>query len=123
MTQLPGMHSDIMLRHGGRTLIIDAKYYQQSLASFMGKQMVHSNNIYQIYAYVKNEDKQHTGSVSGMLLYAKTTEDIHPSLSVTIGGNQISARTLDLNKEFKEIAFSLDAIARAAFGEELKRVA
>ena len=75
----------------------------------MGKQMVHSNNIYQIYAYVKNEDKHHTGNVSGMLLYAKTTEDVLPSLSVTIGGNQISARTLDLNRDFKEIACSLDA--------------
>ena len=67
----------------------------------MGKQMVHSNNIYQIYAYVKNEDKHHTGNVSGMLLYAKTTEDVLPSLSVTIGGNQISARTMDLNRDFK----------------------
>lgn len=123
ITQLPGMHSDIMLRHGGKTLIIDAKFYRQSLASYMGKQMLHSNNIYQIYAYVKNEDKSHSGEVSGMLLYAKTTEDILPSLSVPIGGNQISARTLDLNKEFMEIAFSLDSIARMTFGEGLKRVA
>lgn len=123
IAQLPGMHSDIMLRYRGQTLIIDAKYYQQSLAGYMGKQMVHSNNIYQIYAYVKNEDKNHAGNVSGMLLYAKTTEDVFPSLAVPIGGNLISARTLDLNRDFKEIAFSLDAIARSVFGEGLKRVA
>lgn len=124
VVQLPGMHSDIMLRHGGRTLIIDAKYYRHSMASYMGKQMLHSNNVYQIYTYVKNEDKQHTGNVAGMLLYAKTTEEVFPSLpAVPIGGNQISARTLDLNRGFQEIAASLDAIARRFFGDDLKRVA
>lgn len=122
--QLPGMHSDIMLRHGDRTLIIDAKYYQHSMAYYMGKQMLHSNNVYQIYTYVKNEDKQHTGNVAGMLLYAKTTEDVFPSLSaVPIGGNQISARTLDLNSSFQDIAASLDSIARKFFGDDLKKVA
>ena len=123
IAQLPGMHSDIMLRRNGRTLIIDAKYYQHSMASYMGKQMLHSNNIYQIYTYVKNEDRHHTGNVAGMLLYARTTEEVWPSLkSVPIGGNQISARTLDLNTNFKEIAFALDAIARSYFGEDLERV-
>lgn len=104
-------------------VIIDAKYYKQSLANNMGSRMVHSNNLYQIYAYVKNEDKNHTGKVSGMLLYAQTTEDVLPMLSVPIGGNQISARTLDLNRDFKEISASLDLIARKAFGEELNRIA
>lgn len=121
LSQLPGMHSDVMLRYGKKTLIIDAKYYRHSLTEFRGRKMMHSANLYQIYAYVKNEDKQHTGNVSGMLLYVKTTEEAVPSLSVSIGGNQISARTLDLNRSFQEIALSLDAIARETFGKDLKR--
>ena len=120
---LPGMHTDITLRNGGRTLIIDAKYYRKSLSSHMGKQMLHSANLYQIYTYVKNEDKKHTGNVSGMLLYAKTNEEISPWLSVPIGGNQISVRTLDLNQPFQEIAGSLDRIAYECFGMALRRVA
>ena len=119
--QLPGMHSDIMLKHNNKTLIIDAKYYWKSLANNRESKKVHSNNLYQIYTYVKNEDKNHTGDVSGMLLYAKTIEEVLPNLSVPIGGNQISAKTLDLNRDFKEIALSLDAIARGVFGEDLKK--
>ena len=120
---LPGMHTDIMLRNGGKTLIIDAKYYRKSLSSHMGKQLLHSANLYQIYTYVKNEDKQHTGNVSGMLLYAKTDEEISPWLSVPIGGNQISVQTLDLNRSFIEISDSLDRIAFGCFGDTLKRIA
>ena len=121
--QLPGMHTDITLRHGGKTLIIDAKYYQKALSELMGSQLINSNNLYQIYAYVKNEDKHHTGNVSGMLLYARTTEESYPSLSVPIGGNLIQAGTLDLNRDFSQIAYALDKIARDAFGEDLSRIA
>ena len=120
---LPGMHTDITLRNSGKTLIIDAKYYQKSLATHMGKQMLHSANLYQIYTYVKNEDKQHTGNVSGMLLYAKTDEEVSPWLSVPIGGNRISVRTLDLNRSFVEISESLDRIAYECFGDALRRIA
>ncbi len=123
ISQLPGMHSDIMLRYKGKTLIIDAKFYKHSLLGYMGKQMLHSSNIYQIYAYVKNEDKTHSGNVSGMLLYAKTTEDVIPSMSVPIGGNMISARSLDLDRDFSEIAYTLDMIAKGCFGVELVKVA
>lgn len=120
---LPGMHTDITLNLNGHKLIIDAKYYRQSLVSHMDKQMIRSANIYQIYTYVKNADKGSTGLVSGMLLYAKTTEETEPRLSVSIGGNRISVRTLDLNRAFAEIAQSLDEIVYEEFGTEISRTA
>ena len=120
---LPGMHTDITLKNSGKTLIIDAKYYRKSLSFYKEKHMLHSANLYQIYTYVKNEDKHHTGNVSGMLLYAKTDEEISPWLSIPIGGNQISVRTLDLNRAFSEIADSLDRIVYECFGVTLKRIA
>ena len=120
---LPGMHSDITLRYHGLTLIIDAKFYQHAVASYMDRQMLHSANLYQIFTYVKNEDKAKTGNVSGMLLYARTTEEAEPFLSVKMGGNQIDVRSLDLNRSFKEIASTLDEIAFACFGPSLKKIA
>lgn len=120
---LPGMHTDITLRNHEKTLIIDAKYYQNSLSANMGKQMLRNAHLYQIYAYVKNEDKAHSGKVSGMLLYARTTEETEPWMSVSIGGNQISVRSLDLNRPFAEIADSLDRIAYGYFGDTLIRIA
>ena len=68
---LPTMKTDIMLHHGDRTLIIDAKYYSSIFRTHFEKQRLHSANLYQIFAYVKNLDPQSTGKVSGMLLYAK----------------------------------------------------
>ncbi|WP_336433283.1 hypothetical protein [Eubacterium pyruvativorans] len=38
--------------------------------------------------------------VSGMLLYAKTDEDLVPDNVYHMSGNQISVKTLDLNQEF-----------------------
>lgn len=57
------------------------------------------------------------GNVAGMLVYAKTGEDITPDCVFNMGGNQIGAKTLDLNKDFNLIAAQLDAIAAQFFGK------
>lgn len=57
-------------------------------------------------------DKNKTGSVSGILLYAQTEADIYPDFSYSMGGNQIGAKTLNLNKNFDEIKQQLDQIVQ-----------
>ena len=76
---------------------------------------LHSGNVYQIFTYVKNQDKDNTGNVAGILLYAKTDEPITPDCMFNMGGNQIGAKTLDLNVDFKVIAAQLDKIAEDFF--------
>lgn len=58
---LPVMQTDIMLRLKEKVLIIDAKYYGKTLQKQFDKYTLHSNNIYQIFTYVKNQDKDNTG--------------------------------------------------------------
>ncbi len=109
---LPKMKSDITLTSGDRTLIIDAKYYGSSMQSdnrFDTKTM-RSNHLYQMFAYVKNKDVTQSGNVSGMLLYAKTDEEISPDNTYQLSGNSIAVRTLDLNRPFVEISTQLDGI-------------
>lgn len=113
---LPTMQSDIMLSRGDKTLIIDAKYYSHATQVQFGKHTLHSNNVYQIFAYVKNKDVGNTGNVAGMLLYAKTDEEITPDMSVVMSGNQISAKTLDLNCDFPSISKQLKTISKEFFG-------
>lgn len=108
---LPIMRTDIMLRLKDRILIIDAKYYGRTLLNRFDKESLRSDHLYQIFAYVKNQDKDNTGNVAGVLLYAKTDEDITPDCMFNMGGNQIGAKTLDLNKEFSLIAAQLDKLA------------
>lgn len=109
------MQTDIMLRHGGRTLIIDAKYYGHTMQVHHDSYSVHSSNLYQIFTYVKKQEAAQDGPVSGMLLYAKTEEAIVPDFTFGITGNRISVKTLDLNKPFALIARQLDDIAKAHF--------
>lgn len=107
---LPTMQSDIMLTYGEKTLIIDAKYYGHTTQKQYDVHTLHSNNLYQIFTYVKNKAVA-GGEVSGMLLYAKTDEAVLPNNSYMMSGNKISVKTLDLDCEFSEIAAQLNAIA------------
>lgn len=119
---LPAMHTDITLVRGGTVLIIDAKYYSHTTQQQFDKRSVHSGNLYQIFTYVKNKEAELANQeheVSGMLLYAKTDEEIQPDGVYQMSGNQISVRTLDLNREFSEIAAQLDEIANAHFSREV----
>lgn len=113
-TMLPVMQSDIMLTYGSKVLIIDAKYYSHATQVQYDKHTIHSNNLYQIFTYVKNKDAEFGDKpheVSGMLLYARTDETVQPDNTYWMSGNKISVTTLDLNCEFKDISKRLNDIA------------
>lgn len=113
-SMLPAMQSDIMLSYNNKTLIIDAKYYQHTTQLQYGVHALHSNNLYQIFTYVKNKAAEGT-DVSGMLLYAKTDEQIIPDNEYHMSGNKISVKTLDLNLDFSDIAAQLNRIVEQHF--------
>ena len=84
------------------------------------KNTIHSNNLYQIFTYVKNKEytfKAEEHRVAGMLLYARTNEEIQPDQIYQMHGNQISVKTLDLNKPFNELSKQLDDIVKAYFND------
>lgn len=110
-SQLPQMRTDVTLRHGDRTLIIDAKYYSQSMQTgAWGKSTIHSANLYQVLTYVKNQDTRRDGSVGGLLLYACTNAVEQPDLDVVVQGNRIGARTIDLNQPWEHLSKQLEDI-------------
>ncbi len=109
---LPVMQSDIMLEHKNKILIIDAKYYSHTTQIRYNTRTLHSNNLYQIFTYVKNKALTVSQDVSGMLLYARTDEKFFPNNSYHMSGNEISVRTLDLNCTFFDIAAQLNNIAK-----------
>ena len=116
---LPVMQTDIMLSYGEKTLIIDAKYYAHTTQLQYDKHTLHSGNVYQIFTYVKNKeaelaDRPH--EVSGMLLYAKSDEDIYPENEYWMSGNRIEVRTLNLDGNFSMIKAQLDGIVQKYFG-------
>ena len=117
-TMLPVMQSDITLTKGSDVLIIDAKYYTHTTQTQFNSHSVHSNNLYQIFTYVKNKEagfSEQPHTVSGMLLYARTDEEIQPDREYQMSGNRISVKTLDLNRDFSEITAQLKKIVNDHF--------
>lgn len=119
---LPVMQSDIMLEHEGKILIIDAKYYSRTTQAQYGSHSLHSHNMYQIFTYVKNKESElaevpHV--VSGMVLYARTEEEVQPDNTYQMSGNKISVRTLDLDCDFSDVAAQLNGIVAEHFGIEV----
>ncbi|MCR5836031.1 MAG: 5-methylcytosine-specific restriction endonuclease system specificity protein McrC [Lachnospiraceae bacterium] len=115
---LPVMQTDIMLTKDEKVLIIDAKYYKHMTQVQFDRNTIHSNNLYQIFTYVKNKEaelKETEHTVSGMLLYAKTDEGVVPHQKYKMSGNIIDIRTLDLNQNFEKIRMQLDGIVEEFF--------
>jgi 5-methylcytosine-specific restriction enzyme subunit McrC len=117
---LPVMKTDITMTNGDKQLIIDTKYYGQTMQvnSRFDSTTFISGNLYQIFTYVKNSDHGSTGNVAGVLLYAKTDEAITPNSDFTIGGNKISLKTIDLNRAWNFITEQLEALCGWLEAEE-----
>lgn len=113
---IPKMATDITLRYKNKVVIIDTKFYGKIL-SYKGykgfdTQKLHTSNWNQINAYVLNEAYKNDKEVSGMLLYAKTDEEISPDFETFVMDNKISVKTLDMRNKFSKIAEQLDNIAK-----------
>lgn len=116
MDFLPTMKTDIVLSHKNKknetcTLIIDTKFYSNTMQKPHDRETYRSQHLYQIFAYVKNKDTRNQGNVSGMLLYANTDKNNTPENDYHMSGNTISIRILDLNTSWEKIKEKLNLIA------------
>jgi 5-methylcytosine-specific restriction enzyme subunit McrC len=100
---LPCMQTDVSLRGRDRTVIIDAKYYAQTLQIHYEKERLRSSHLYQLFAYLKNMERRSgpDGRAEGILVYPTVGEDV--MFSAIIQGHKVSARTIDLAKPWEEI--------------------
>lgn len=109
---LPEMKTDICLESDKKKIIIDTKFYQDTVSTNYGVDRFHSNNLYQIYSYLRNLESDASSSLNpdafGLLLYP--TVDIEYDQSYLIGGHKIRVATVDLRKEWREIYNRLEEI-------------
>ena len=113
---VPDMYCDIRLATKNRSLIIDTKWYKNSLSEYYGESY-HSVNLYQIQSYVSNWNYANSGNkAEGLLLYAET--DSGPiNDSKTIAGNCYRILTLNLKGEWKRIDEQMRSIVGHHFGQ------
>ena len=104
---LPRMRTDVTLRNSERLMIIDTKYYADTLQEHHGKRTVRSNNLYQLFAYLKNVEKQEPlgEKAEGMLLYPTVAEAL--DLHYRIQGHSMRVCTINLAQDWHEIKSDL----------------
>jgi 5-methylcytosine-specific restriction enzyme subunit McrC len=92
---IPAMMTDATLWRKDRTIVIDAKYYRDALQTHYGSKTVHSENLYQLLAYLRgtlNPDASQL--VEGVLIYPVGEHSF--DLSFVIDRFPIRVYTLDL---------------------------
>ncbi len=99
---LPVMTTDISLATPDRHLIIDAKYYKKALLEHYGEKL-HSANLYQLFAYLKNIEAigPTYHKCSGLLIYPTVQQTL--DLEYILQGHFIAIKTIDLTQEWIEI--------------------
>lgn len=100
---LPAMRTDITIRQPGRTLVIDAKFYEETLQRHFGSESIHSGHLYQIFSYLKNMESTggQDAAAEGMLLYPTVERQLR--LRYDVMGHTIRVCTLNLAQNWRDV--------------------
>ena len=103
LSWVPQMEADVILESRHRRIVIDTKFYSHSFQRFGESKKVHSGNLYQLLAYLRNRHESYpTGPRhEGILLYPVVDEPI--SVDVRLEGFRIQARGIDLGRPWQSI--------------------
>jgi len=107
---LPSMETDISLENDTEKIIIDAKFYKDTLATYFDKEKIHSSNLYQLFSYLLNQHSKDLKTIhaSGILLYPTISEEYN--LSFRYLDHKIYIKTVDLNQNWSLISKRLKEI-------------
>jgi len=101
---LPTMRTDVSLVSSNRHIVLDTKFTIRTLQWFHGRETVKSNDLYQMFAYLKNLQVLEACDcqVEGVLLYPTVATTL--DLEYRIHGHRLRVATLDLNTHWSQIA-------------------
>jgi len=107
---LPRMETDITLENENEKIIIDAKYYSETMTVNYDKEKIKSANLYQLFSYLINQEDKTVKSLNatGILLYPTIEEDYN--LQFRYESHNIQIRTINLNTNWRNISTRLKEI-------------
>lgn len=107
---LPQMETDITLENDNEKIIIDAKFYRETMTINYDKEKIKSANLYQLFSYLLNQrdNTNKNDKATGILLYPTVEEDYN--LNYQYHNHKIQIRTINLNKNWREISARLKEI-------------
>jgi 5-methylcytosine-specific restriction enzyme subunit McrC len=111
---MPTMYTDTSLYDGTRTIIIECKWTPNTLQIGRGAKTLRSEHLYQLHAYMTQHARtqQHSGTVEGLLLYPLA--DVPVDVAVTLKGQWIRVRTINLRLSWPDIRDQLLDLLRDA---------
>lgn len=107
---IPKMETDITLENDKEKIIIDAKYYRETMVINYDKEKIKSNNLYQLFSYLLNQENNtpKTETAKGILLYPTIEKEY--DLQYKYKNHHIEIKTINLNTNWKNIASRLKQI-------------
>ena len=111
---LPVMRTDIHLKSADRCVIIDTKYYSETLQTRYDKKKLRSKHLYQMFAYLKNSERlgpEYEYS-EGILLYPAVGEKV--DFKAKIDGHPVRVCTVNLDQDWRLLRKDLLALVGAA---------
>lgn len=107
---LPKMVTDISIEGQGFKVVIDTKFYKEALATHYDAEKIRSQHFFQIFAYLKNLEKQ--GGVNtnctGVLLYPTVRKELN--LNYMMDGHKLIIHTINLDQDGQMIDNDLKSL-------------
>jgi 5-methylcytosine-specific restriction enzyme subunit McrC len=97
---LPQMQTDISIVKANRKIIIDTKYYRDTLSQHFDASKIRSEHLYQLLRYLLNI-KKNGQELEGIILYPTVDQPLR--LSYSILGIPVKIKTLDLARPWQDI--------------------
>ena len=103
LAYLPAMRPDLVLEASSRRIILDTKYYSETMSHAYGSKSVHSGNLYQIFSYIENRNLSRPDGPphEGILLYPAVEASY--ALDYRLKGHRVQVRTIDLDGPWERI--------------------
>ncbi len=109
LEKLPRMETDIVLESPARRIVLDTKFYAESLVGRGQNKRIIADHLYQVFAYVQNRDANVPGVPhEGMLLYPVVRDRF--AFRYELMGRRFTVRSIDLEQPWPEIHRDLLAV-------------
>ena len=112
---LPEMNADAVLRSPGRTMVVECKFYKETLQAgrWSDKPKLRSQHLYQLTSYVENLRHRLPSDcvLEGILLYPAISGDAPVHEDLLLAGKQLRVRSVDLKAPWGQISDQLIQIA------------
>ena len=107
---LPLMQTDITLENETAKIVIDAKFYRETLKTNYSAEKINSSNLYQIFSYLMNQRTadEKSKKATGILLYPTIEQDY--DLHFKFQDHPIFIKTINLSDNWRNIEKRLKQI-------------